>query len=183
MATEPIELRTHRLLLRRERLEDLDDVFAYESDEEYAFFARPGPVTREDVERNLARYIQTPWQDRPRLAIVLGGRVVGAVELEIDHTNRIASLGYGIGREHWGEGLTTEAARAVVDYSFYAFDLAKISARADPRNVASWRVLEKLGFQREGYFRSHFIRRGERVDRVYHGLLREEWEAACSIGR
>ena len=45
------------------------------------------------------------------------------------------------------------------------------------RNIASVRVLEKPGMTREGLLRKHLIRRGERVDRVYYGLLREEWEA------
>ena len=43
------------------------------------------------------------------------------------------------------------------------------------------RVLEKLGMTREGLLRKHLIRRGERVDRVYYGLLREEWETVASV--
>ena len=68
-----------------------------------------------------------------------------------------------------------------VDYGFCAFGLAKVYARADPRNVASVRVLEKLSMQREGLLRSHVVRRGERVDRVYYGLLWEEWEAGSVL--
>lgn len=56
------------------------------------------------------------------------------------------------------------------------FALAKIWAHVDPRNCASVRVLERLGLRREGHLRSHLVRRGERVDRLYYGLLREEWQ-------
>ena len=70
-----------------------------------------------------------------------------------------------------------EAARAVMDYGFEVFKLAKVWARADPRNGASVRILEKLEMRCEGLLRGHLLVRGERVDRVYYGILREEWEA------
>ncbi|MAG35829.1 MAG: hypothetical protein CL878_06255, partial [Dehalococcoidia bacterium] len=60
-------------------------------------------------------------------------------------------------------------------YGFRSVDLAKVYARADPRDTASVRVLEKLSMQREGLLRSHVVRRGVRADRVYYGLMREEW--------
>jgi RimJ/RimL family protein N-acetyltransferase len=57
--------------------------------------------------------------------------------------------------------------------------LDRVWARADARNVASVRVLEKVGMRRKGLFRREVLRRSERVDRVCFGLLREEWEAAA----
>jgi RimJ/RimL family protein N-acetyltransferase len=160
-------------------MEDAEDVFAYSSDEAFCYFLipSPAPTTRAEVEQDLAAVLRTPWHDYPRFAVVLHGQVVGEVNLKIERSDRIASLGYSIARQHWGKGFATEAARAVIDYGFRAFGLAKVYARADPRNAASVRVLEKLDMQREGLLRSHVIRRGERVDRVYYGLLREEWEA------
>ena len=95
------------------------------------------------------------------------GHLVGYVELIIDPANLTAELAYGIARQHRGKGLTTEAARAVVSYGFLSCGLAKIWARADARNVASMRVIEKCGMQREGLLRKHVIRHGERVDWVY----------------
>ena len=65
----------------------------------------------------------------------------------------------------------------MVSYGFLSCGLAKIWARADARNVASMRVIEKCGMQREGLLRKHVIRHGERVDWVYYGLLREEWKS------
>jgi RimJ/RimL family protein N-acetyltransferase len=100
------------------------------------------------------------------------------VTLDIDRENLIVALGYGIGRPWWGLGLATEAARAAMDYAFRSLGAEKVWARADPLNLGSVRVLEKLGMQQEGLLRKHQLRRGERVDRVYYGLLREEWEAA-----
>ncbi|MYL06055.1 MAG: GNAT family N-acetyltransferase [Gemmatimonadales bacterium] len=85
-------------------------------------------------------------------------------------------MGYSLARKHWGRGLTAEAARAVVDWGFRERGLAKVYAYADARNAQSLRVMEKLGMTREGTLRSHRTLRGERVDDVYYGLLRVEWE-------
>ena len=173
----PTELRTARLRLRQPRLEDVDAYLAIESDPEYAFYGARLSIDREGMQRGLARIIAAPWHQHPEFAIVFEGQVVGRVVLTVDREHATAVLGYGVARSCWGLGIASEAARAVVDYSFEAFGLAKVWARVDPRNVASVRVLEKLGMQREGLLRSQLQRRGERVDRAYYGILREEWEA------
>jgi RimJ/RimL family protein N-acetyltransferase len=176
----PTEIRTARLLLRPPRPDDVDAYLAFESDPEYAFYGSRQPIDRASMERGLARIIAAPWEQRPELAIVLEGQVIGRVTLVVDRTNVTAALAYGVTRACWGRGIATEAARAVVEYGFEAFKLAKVWARADPRNVASVRVLEKLGMQREGHLRSQLLVNGERVDRVYYGILRAEWEALRS---
>jgi RimJ/RimL family protein N-acetyltransferase len=175
-----VEIRTERLLLRPFRLSDVDDLFDIYSDERVAFFAIPASTTREELE--MAVRDPPLWSDRPRFAVELTGRVVGDVILEIAGRDLIANVGYAVASTHWGRGIATEATRAVVDYGFQVFSLAKICARADPRNVASVGVMEKLGMVREGYFRSHVLRRGQRCDRVCYGLLRTEWERALREG-
>ena len=181
MVIEPTELHTDRLLLRPFQSDDADALFAIYGDADVAYFALPAPVTLRDVEQSLAVNMQTRWSDRPYFAVIFAGEVVGDIVLQMDHPNRTANLGYTITRKHWGKGFATEAVRAVVDYAFRTFDLAKVYARADPRNIGSVRVMEKLGMQREGLLRSHVLRRGERADRVYYGLLRAEWEAATGF--
>jgi ribosomal-protein-alanine N-acetyltransferase len=176
----PTELRTARLLLRPPTLDDVDAYLALESDPEYGAYGLRQRIDRDGVERGLARIIGTPWQQRVELAIVLAGQVIGRAILDIDRANVTAALGYGVARSCWGRGIASEAARAIMNYGFEAFELAKVWARADPRNGASVRVLEKLGMEREGLLRGHLLVRGERVDRVYYGILREEWEAARS---
>jgi aminoglycoside 6'-N-acetyltransferase len=76
--------------------------------------------------------------------------------------------------------LTTEAARAVVDTAFDSLRLRKIWATADAPNVASIRVLEKLGMQPEGVQREHNWRRGEPVDIALYGVLRDERKESAS---
>lgn len=177
--TEPTELRTERLLLRPFKLEDVDDVYVYAKDPEWAQYLLlpiPQPYTRRNAEEFVARQVLADWSTNPDFAIVLKSVVVGGINLRIDGTHDTAGLGYGLARAHWGKGLVAEAAKAVIDWGFAEYGLAKIYARADLRNQRSTKVMEKVSMTREGVLRSHRKGRGERIDEVYYGLLRQEWE-------
>jgi RimJ/RimL family protein N-acetyltransferase len=79
-------------------------------------------------------------------------------------------LGYAIGREWWGRGFATEAARGAMVWAVETFDLLRIWAATDVRNVRSRRVLEKLGMQLEGLRSGHHIGRArEVIDEVVYG--------------
>ena len=176
--TERMELKTERLLLRLFKLEDVDDVFEYASDEEWGrYLDLPQPFIRKAAEERVARNVLESWETHPTWAVVLDQRVVGLIVLMIDVQNEIAELGYELSREHWGKGLATEAAGAVIDWGFQERRLAKIFAQADARNERSLRVMERLHMVREAVLRSHSKERGERVDDVFYGILREKWEA------
>ena len=145
------------------------------SDPEWAYFGAPGDVTRSAVQASVGRAVDDGWAGGPYFVITLDDEVVGDVVLQVEDADEIANLGYAVARPHWGMGIATEAARAVVDHGFVAWDLKKIYARADPRNVASVKVLQAIPMECEGTLRQHHLRRGERVDRVMYGVLQQEW--------
>jgi [ribosomal protein S5]-alanine N-acetyltransferase len=89
-----------------------------------------------------------------------------------DH--RTAALGYCLAEPAWGRGYATEAARAVLGWAFETLDLNRVQAETDTRNLASARVLEKLGFVREGTLREDCVVHGEVSDSWVYGLLRRE---------
>ena len=91
-------------------------------------------------------------------------------------------MGYSIARPLWGQGLTTEAATAVIAHGFDKLGLARIQAAADIRNEGSWRVMEKVGMKREGVMRSNRLVRDTRVDDVFYAILRDEWSPP-EVGR
>lgn len=93
-----------------------------------------------------------------------------------DVNNRRADIGFALGRPHWGQGFATEAVRLLLDYGFRQFHLHRIEADVDPRNERSIGLLERHGFQREGYLRERWIVDGQLQDTVLLGLLRREWE-------
>jgi ribosomal-protein-alanine N-acetyltransferase len=89
---------------------------------------------------------------------------------------RSATMGYCLDDAAWGQGFATEAAAALLRWAFDTLDLNRVQAAADTRNTASGRVLEKLGFVREGTLREDCIVEGEVSDSWVYGLLRREWE-------
>ncbi len=114
----------------------------------------------------------------PAWAIEHAGAVIGGINLRLHVEHHLAAMGYSLARSYWGQGLTTEAARAVMEAAF-AVDtsLNRIRAMADARNIGSLRVMEKLGMVREGVLRQNRLVRGELIDEVWCGVLRTEWEA------
>jgi RimJ/RimL family protein N-acetyltransferase len=103
-------------------------------------------------------------------------RIIGHATLfRWEQEQRRAEVGYSIRRDRWGRGLATEAVGTLIAFAFDRLDLRRIEADSDPRNAASIRVLEKLGFLREGILRERWDLGGEIQDAVIFGLLRSEW--------
>src|SRR4029079_2721282 len=88
-----------------------------------------------------------------------------------------ADIGYGLAREHWGQGFMHEALIAVVDYAFGPIALRRLEADTHPHNERSIPALERLGFSREGLLRERWQVGNEISDTLYLGLLAHEWHA------
>ena len=102
--------------------------------------------------------------------------VIGTCTLHaISVPHRRAELGFAVHRALWGRGYASEAARAAVEFAFGEMNLHRLEADVDPRNHASLRCLEKLGFRKEGYARERYHLGGELQDAVLYGLLRSEF--------
>lgn len=93
-----------------------------------------------------------------------------------DRDNRRAEVGYVLSRAHWGRGYAQEAVRAALRFAFTAMDVWRVEADVHPDNAASLRLLERLGFRREGYLRTRWWVGGEPSDSVVLGLLRDEFD-------
>jgi RimJ/RimL family protein N-acetyltransferase len=89
---------------------------------------------------------------------------------------RSASMGYCLDDAAWGHGYATEAARALLQWAFDTLEMNRVQAETDTRNAASARVLEKLGFVREGTLREDCVVNGEVSDSWVYGLIRREWQ-------
>jgi len=89
---------------------------------------------------------------------------------------RSASLGYCLLKTAWGHGYATEAGHALLQWGFETLGLNRVQAETDTRNAGSARVLEKLGFVREGTLREDCIVNGEVSDSWVYGLLRRQWQ-------
>jgi ribosomal-protein-alanine N-acetyltransferase len=140
----------------------------------------PHPYSRKDAKTwiKFARSLKPQSQ----LAVDLEGEAVGGVGILLsDDIERISGeLGYWIGEEHWGKGLTTRAAAQMTTYGFETLGLHRVFATPFTRNPASVRVLEKLGFRREGVLLENAIKDGEIVSEVVYAITAPEWRKPSS---
>lgn len=174
-------LRTARLRLRPFTAADTDAIFALQSNPRVLrYWDAPPWRERAQAERFIARCQQMAQEGSgARLAIehTAADLFIGwCVLMNWDAGNRSALLGYCLDEPAWGQGFATEAAGALLHWAFTTLDLNRVQSEADTRNAASGRVLEKLGFLREGTLRENCIVAGEVSDSWVYGLLRREWE-------
>lgn len=176
-----LRLETPRLALRPFRHADAADLFAVFSDPEVFRYTPVGGWKHVDeAHQRIARDVNMMAAgDYIRLAVERreDARVIGeALLFSFAKESRRAELGYALARDAWGCGYAGEALPHLVGYAFRELDLNRLEAVIDPRNTASARVLQRLGFRHEGVQRERYITRGETSDGSLYGLLRREWE-------
>ena len=175
LPTFPI-LATERLVLRELRHSDAEQVFAMRSD----------PLVMQHVNRPLATtvadaaalidLITERWtaKEGVQWAITVKGDdifigLIGFWRIVKEH--HFAELGYMLAREHWGNDYISEAIAAVLLFGFNTLAFHRIEAITRPANVASIRVLEKNGFEREGLLKESIFWNGTYHDALHFGRL------------
>lgn len=176
----PPELTTPRLLLRPLQETDAEALFAVFSNPAVMRYWSTAPWTdlAQAHQRIAADAAAHARGEHVALGIVrrADGRLLGRCTL-FDHwpSCRRAQVGYGLHASAWGQGLASEAVAALLHHGFEAMDLNRVEADIDPRNAPSARLLQRLGFTREGLLRERWIVDGEVSDSEIHGLLRREF--------
>lgn len=173
-------LQTARLRLRAFADTDADDLFALHSSAHVLRYWDSPPWSERARAEKFIEMCRRMEQEGTgaRLAVerVDDGAFIGWCALRGWNPDyRSASLGFCYSDAAWGHGYATEAAQALLRWAFDTLDLNRVQAEADTRNVACARVLEKLGFVREGTLREDCIVNGEVSDSWVYGLIRREW--------
>jgi [ribosomal protein S5]-alanine N-acetyltransferase len=173
-------LHTARLRLRPFSEADANAIFALQSNPRVLrYWDSPPWKERARAERFIAACRQIEQEGSgARLAIVRTADDVfvgWCCLMQWNPDYRSATIGYCLDETAWGQGFATEAAGALLQWAFDTLDLNRVEAETDTRNTASGRVLEKLGFVREGTLREDCIVDGELSDSWVFGLLRREW--------
>jgi RimJ/RimL family protein N-acetyltransferase len=179
----PEILRTHRLLLRDLVLSDLDEVHAYASDPLVTRFTSFGPNTLADtrafLERSIVAGAAIPRRSYT-FAIVeqASGRLIGSCGMEqCDLTGRHYVFGYCLNSQWWAAGFGKESARALMHFGFERLQAHRLWAQVFLGNIASEKILEGLGFRREGLALQSLFLRDAWHDILTFGQLRAEWLA------
>jgi RimJ/RimL family protein N-acetyltransferase/catechol 2,3-dioxygenase-like lactoylglutathione lyase family enzyme len=176
-------LQTDRLILRDFVLSDFDAVHTYASDPLVTRFTSFGPNTVDETRDFLSRSIYagsvSPRQIHTFAVIERSsGHLIGGCGLEpCDGTGRHYAFGYCLHRDWWGRGFGQEAARALVQFGFDRLQAHRLWAHVFLGNSASVRILEALGFRREGLALQSLYVRNAWHDILTFGQLRSEWLA------
>jgi RimJ/RimL family protein N-acetyltransferase len=175
-------LDTPRLELRPLVETDVPALFAIYSNPEAMRYWSRGPMTDikeaadllDEIDRLCGAGTLYEWG----IARREDDRVIGTCTLHrIERDHRRAEIGYILHRDFWGRGLAHEALVALVGHAFGAMALHRLEADIDPRNAASIRLVERLGFKLEGHLRERYRVGGEVQDSLIYGLLAPEWRS------
>lgn len=181
IVTKPT-IKTPRLTLRAMHVGDVESLREWMGDPNlYAYWGKRAGKADKDPRLLFDK------PERPTKSLHLGieqnesGKIIGEIWVYLIENDRMAKLACRIADKCKGMGYATEALHAIVDFCFENTELQRLWSDADVRNIASWRVMEKCGFTREG-----MIRQGKMVsswcDYYLYGILREDWLSARRVG-
>ena len=177
---KPVQIFTDRLTIRFLDEADLPGLFAIYSHAEVMRYWNYAPWTELEQAQQMLNDTLEAYQDGSGLRLGIERKsdkvLVGVCSLFQFHaTSRRAEIGYLLGRPYWGSGYMHEAMQALLGFAFNSMQLNRLEADIDPRNLASAKTLERLGFKLEGVLRERWIVGDEITDTGLYGLLRREW--------
>jgi [ribosomal protein S5]-alanine N-acetyltransferase len=175
-------LETERFVLRAITDGDAAAIFEIMGDERVTRYLGRHPMKTlneavqrvQGFQRTFANKEGIPWAVTERSS----GQLIGtAVYWNLIPEHYRAETGYVLSPAWWGQGVMTEAISAVLDFGFTTMGLHSVEAQIDPENTASQRLLERMGFVQEGYFREDYyhIIKQEFTDTAVFSLLKDVW--------
>ena len=177
-----IKFETERLLIRVVETRDLPDLLEINSTDEvtrYVPYKTWGSTADSEAwfER-MATLQSSGTAVQLVLALRDSGRVIGACLIfAFDEVSLRAEIGYVLGVRDSGRGYMAEAVSAVVAFAFEELGMRRLEATIDPRNGASVKLIERMGFNHEGTRRQRVLMKGTLVDQSLYGCLRDDWIA------
>ena len=134
----------------------------------------PFPYTVSDAESYISAMISADRDKTYAWAITIDDIAVGSIGVfRQDNVHRLtAEIGYYVAEEHWGKGVMTKAVKQACCYIFDNTDIIRIFATPYAHNIASHRVLEKVGFTYEGTLRKYAIKNGQPIDMKMYAIVR-----------
>ena len=173
-------IETDRLLIRSFKASDYLDLYEYLSNPDVYRFEPGDPVTLAEAQELALE--RSTGDEFYAVVLKASGKMIGHLYLgQIEPKEHLSwELGYIFNPSFHRQGYASEATRALVKYAFEHYQAHRILARCDPENPASWKLLERIGFRREGHFRQcGFFRRDQDGKPIWHdayeyAILREQ---------
>jgi len=142
----------------------------------------PHPYSEEDGRQFIEMVLDKP-KPAVDLAIVVDGKAVGGIGIvpQKDVERIGAEIGYWLGENYWNRGIMTDVVREMTNYAFTHFPLQKIYAPVFDFNIASHKVLQKAGFEREVILKQAAIKNNKVIDLHYYSLFKNQWQESVTI--
>ena len=165
--------------IRKWELSDAKDLAAALSNKKVQDNLRDGlpyPYTEQDGKEFISAMLSADENETFAFAIMVDNMVIGSIGIfrQGNIHRQTAELGYYIAEEYWGKGIMTEAVKQICEYIFAKSDIIRIYAEPFAYNIASCRVLEKVGFQYEGTLRNNAVKNSKVIDMKMYSLLKAE---------
>lgn len=179
-----LPLTTQRLVLRRLGDADAPALAAYRNDPEVARYQSWERCSLPEARALIEEYKRLPFGApgewiQAAIALRTTNEIVGDIAMKLQrHDPRQAVIGFTVARQHQRRGYAHEMVSALFDHFFQVIGLHRVSADCDPRNAASWGLMESLGMRREAHHRQSMWFKGAWTDEYIYAILREEWRQA-----
>ncbi|MEY9971026.1 ribosomal-protein-alanine N-acetyltransferase [Lysinibacillus sp. RC46] len=156
-------LKTERLTLRPITLNDVEAMFLYASSEHVARYVTWDAHKSLDETKDFIALILSGYQQGQHFfwGIEYEQKLIGTIDfVSINTTHKFAEVGYVLSEAYWNKGITTEAAKKLIDFGFNELGLVRIQARCFEENIGSQKVMEKSGMHFEGVLRKCMFVKG-----------------------
>ncbi|UOE93236.1 GNAT family protein [Alkalihalobacillus sp. LMS39] len=173
-------LETERLHLRKITKEDARSMFTYLSDADVMKHYGLAPFQSLEEVYDEIDWYDSLWKEKKGIrwgiALKNEGEIIGSCGFhnKVDRHFR-TEIGFELKKEKWKTGIATEALNPILLYAFTEWQLQRVEALIEPENIASQRLVEKLGFQKEGLLRSYEYVSGQFDDLFMYSILRHEF--------
>ncbi|GIO27279.1 GNAT family N-acetyltransferase [Ornithinibacillus bavariensis] len=174
-------IETKRLVLRQITKEDANDILRYLSDEEVMKYYGLNPFKSINDALDEISWYQSIQNNKTgmRWGITLKeqGAVIGSCGFHNGVSQHFRTeIGFELSKDHWGKGIAFEAVEAIISHGYQHMNFQRIEALIEPPNQASQKLVEKLGFVREGLLRSYEFTDGKFDDLYVYSLLKQDFD-------
>ena len=175
------ELETERLVLKKLRRIDLHTIVKYASDKDISKYTLniPYPYATKDAIWWI-KFSEHSFEDNTRYIFGIffkeTDKFIGGIDIQVPDKNMKANLGYWIAKQFWNKGIMTEALKRILKFGFEELKINKIYALHLIENVASGKVMQKVGMVKEGVFADHNYSKGKFRTVVQYRMLRREYD-------
>ncbi|UPW84320.1 GNAT family N-acetyltransferase [Lysinibacillus sp. Ag94] len=167
-------IKTNRLLIREFEIQDWQAVYEYTSNPNVMKYIPEGVFNEEEAKKFVS---ENSGEQAKYFPVILKSDniVIGHIVFHQYFGEHTYEIGWVLNPNYYNNGYASEAAKAVLNYGFKEMQLHRIIATCQPENIPSYRVMEKIGMRREGYFKKCIPNGDEWWDEYYYAVLKEEW--------